>query len=185
MPAWKALSEGSIIDIIAPGYGTTQTVARAFARALEEWGWKARFPKGMFGKDLLCAAPDEVRAKHLEAALHAEDSDAVWALRGGYGCTRLLPYLAKMKKPKRVKPLIGFSDLTALHLHLNQRWGWPSLHAPVGLGVAGKNLKAASRKDLELVLSGLSGGGRSSGGGGGGFSGGGGGGGGGGASGSW
>ena len=52
-------------------------------------------------------------------------------LRVGYGTAKLIPALAKISPPKHQKTLIGFSDITALHLFLNQQWKWPTLHAPV------------------------------------------------------
>ena len=41
---------------------------------------------------------------------------------------RLIPLLEKLTPPKTAKLLIGFSDITSLHLYLNQKWNWPSLH---------------------------------------------------------
>jgi muramoyltetrapeptide carboxypeptidase len=41
---------------------------------------------------------------------------------------RLIPELLKLKAPARAKVLLGFSDITALHLFVNQHWGWASVH---------------------------------------------------------
>jgi muramoyltetrapeptide carboxypeptidase len=84
----------------------------------------------IFGRSKLFAQSDEERLKQLKAALLAKDSDAIWCARGGYGSLRLLPELAKLKRPKKFKWLLGYSDITTLHLFLNSKWGWPTLHSP-------------------------------------------------------
>jgi muramoyltetrapeptide carboxypeptidase len=75
------------------------------------------------------AAPDDVRLQHLERALRSPNHSAVWIARGGYGMSRLLPHLSLTGAVP--KPVIGFSDATALFsLFWNE--GWPSLiHGPV------------------------------------------------------
>lgn len=68
---------------------------------------------------------DEYRFKHLYQSL--QNSPITWCLRGGYGSTKLLPKLVKKKK-LAPKQFIGFSDITALHIFLNQEWGWKTIH---------------------------------------------------------
>lgn len=92
------------------------------------------------------AATDDHRLAQLEAALRDPAIDAVWAARGGYGITRLLPRLAQ-DLPR--KPVIGFSDLTALFARLDH----PGLvHGPVvhSLPITGE----ASRAHLWALLAG-------------------------------
>lgn len=75
------------------------------------------------------AADDTIRAEHLIAALTAPEWQAVWVARGGYGLTRLLDRLPW--QTLRARPLLGFSDVTALHTALVQRGLGPAVHAPV------------------------------------------------------
>nr|WP_281355095.1 LD-carboxypeptidase [Pandoraea horticolens] len=42
--------------------------------------------------------------------------------------TELMHLLSKLKRQARVKPVIGYSDVTALHLFFNHVWNWPTLH---------------------------------------------------------
>jgi muramoyltetrapeptide carboxypeptidase len=58
------------------------------------------------------ASADEQRHTHLVEALSNPKWDAVWVIRGGYGITRLLPGLPWARF--HPKPVIGFSDVTAL-----------------------------------------------------------------------
>lgn len=60
------------------------------------------------------AGTDEERAADLNAAFRDPSIDAVWCIRGGYGSGRLLPLLDWEAIRRNPKPLLGFSDITAL-----------------------------------------------------------------------
>lgn len=74
---------------------------------------------------------DEERFKDLYKALNIEDRNVIiWCINGGYGSAKLINYLQKQSKPKCEKIFIGYSDITALHLFLSQKWGWKTIHGP-------------------------------------------------------
>jgi muramoyltetrapeptide carboxypeptidase len=125
--SWTALSPGDVVDIVAPASGTTEDKLEAGVEWIRSLGLIPRVPKALIQTDLFFAAPLKEQWKHLRTALMS-DSRAIWCLRGGYGSMRLVPHLEKMARPIKPKLLIGFSDITALHLYVNQRWNWPSLH---------------------------------------------------------
>lgn len=72
------------------------------------------------------AGSDEARARSLQRCLDDADVGAIIAARGGYGAMRLLEAL----NPKRAVTVVGFSDVTALHLAWQAR-RWRSVHGPV------------------------------------------------------
>lgn len=128
---WEPLKKGDLIDIVAPAFRTEdQAVVRA-EEFFKARGYRVRVPTDIFGKDVLCAQTDEIRFKQLKTALLAKDSNAVWCLRGGYGGLRLIPALMKLKAPKQSKIFVGLSDISTLHIFLNQEWKWPTLHGPM------------------------------------------------------
>lgn len=129
--SWKILKKGDVVDILAPGFATTDELLKKSVQSLKKWGLVPRVPEDIFGKDLLCANTAEKRFEQLRGALQAEDSKAIWFLRGGYGSLQLLPFLKKMKKPGKQKLIVGFSDITSLHLFFTQEWGWSAIHGPV------------------------------------------------------
>ncbi len=77
------------------------------------------------------AGPDADRLADLHAAFSRSDVDVVWCIRGGYGCTRLLPAVNYRLIKKSKKPLIGFSDVTALHLAFAHHGIRHTIHGPV------------------------------------------------------
>lgn len=64
------------------------------------------------------AAPDQERADKLNQAFADDEIKAVFCLRGGYGCARLHDYLDWQLIKSNPKILVGFSDITYLHLAL-------------------------------------------------------------------
>lgn len=128
---WQPVKRNSIIDIIAPASGACDPpILEQLKKLLQSWQLIPRFSPDLFGHDLLCSNSDEKRFQQLQKALFNTASDAIWCLRGGYGCTRLIPSLLKLTAPKKCKLFIGFSDISALHLFLQQKWHWQTLHGP-------------------------------------------------------
>lgn len=92
---------------------------------------------------------DLLRASDLTAALTDDDFDAVFAARGGYGASDLLP-LMNWDRLSRCspKPLVGFSDVTALQCALYTRLGWASIHGPM----PGSNFFGQHTADVDALL---------------------------------
>jgi muramoyltetrapeptide carboxypeptidase len=136
---WIPLQPGDIIDLVAPGFPCKPETLEGALHFIRQWGFTPRLPERIFRKDILCASPDEVRFEHLSRALKAPDSKAVWCLRGGYGSIRLLPRLRQSRPPSQAKLFVGLSDITSLHVFLNQEWGWSTVHGPM-IDRLGQNL---------------------------------------------
>lgn len=84
------------------------------------------------------AGRDEERAADVNA-MYADDSvRAVFAVRGGWGCARILPHLDFDRIRANPKLLIGFSDITALHLAFAARAGFTTIHGPNANAAWGK-----------------------------------------------
>lgn len=152
MSYWKFFNEGDVIDVIAPGYPSQPHEVEGARQFLLKWKLQPRIPKGIIKPHFLHAHEDEQRFAFLKAAIESRDSRVIWCLRGGYGSNRLLPMLAKLKKPKAPKLLIGISDITSLHTFFTQEWGWPTLHGPL-LDHMGRDLVSPKfEKELHDIL---------------------------------
>lgn len=104
-------------------------------KLFSQWGYVSIYHESIFQKFRSMAGSDEIRAKNIEALVKNKNVGTLWFARGGYGATRLLSILEQKKVAsflkKDPKLLIGFSDVTALHLYFYQKLGLPSLHAPM------------------------------------------------------
>ena len=141
----KPLQKGALIDLIAPGSPVSSAQIQFACRQVENMGFKPRVLASA-GKTFLFSAEDKQRFLYLKSALNNPADSAVWCIRGGYGCSRLMPFLLKMPRPAQAKLLIGYSDITVLQNFLNLKWGWQAFHFPVL-----EDLKNISKKNLKTV----------------------------------
>lgn len=123
-----ALSPGDRVAAIAPASSFDRPSFEA-GLALIAARYQVSYGAGLFERQRYLAGTDERRFAELAAALADPAIRGVFCVRGGYGATRLLGRLAALP-PAPPKPLLGFSDITALHLWLQSR-GTVSVHGPV------------------------------------------------------
>lgn len=77
------------------------------------------------------AGTDAQRASDLNEAFSRKDIAGIFCLRGGFGAMRLLPLLDFDMIRQNPKPLIGYSDITALHTSINKLCGFITFHGPM------------------------------------------------------
>lgn len=76
------------------------------------------------------ASTDHQRASDLNEMFADDEARAIFVIKGGWGSARLLPLLDWRVIRANPKLLIGSSDITALHLAIAERAGFPTIHAP-------------------------------------------------------
>jgi muramoyltetrapeptide carboxypeptidase len=148
-----AIQPGDIIDIVAPSSACRVQELKAGVKVLTQMGYRPRVPKNLFGRSVLFSNIDRQRLSQFRRAVYAEDSRMIWCVRGGYGAIRLLPEIEKWRRPRLSKIFLGYSDITTLHVFLNQQWKWPTLHGPM-IGRLGRGLKAGESRELFGLLGG-------------------------------
>jgi muramoyltetrapeptide carboxypeptidase len=127
-----SLKRGDTIGIIAPAGQIRESKAlEQGVSILQEMGFEVKLPRNLWPGTGYLADTDRNRAFELHKMWADEDVSALLALRGGFGCLRLLPLLDLEELKKYQKPLIGFSDLTILHTLFYQTCGFVSFHGPV------------------------------------------------------
>lgn len=121
------LEEGDPVRIIAPSGPFDRTLCLCGIGFLGQH-YRVRFDWSLFANDGFLAGPDPRRRHELQHALAEPDSRAVIAARGGFGITRILDGIDFSALRKAPKWIVGFSDVTALHVEC-ARWGIASIHA--------------------------------------------------------
>lgn len=143
------LVPGSRIALIAPAGPLLErddlTRAEALCRAL---GYEPVLGKNAYNRCGYLAGTDDERLSDLNQALQDPTLGAVWCIRGGYGVTRLLERVDFGAMSRRPKPIIGFSDITALLNAVSRAAGVVTFHGPV----ARASMPAFSRGHFERVL---------------------------------
>jgi len=133
----RPLPDGGTIGVCAPSgpYYNASDVYRP-----QEWwqskGYRVRLLDGVWSKDDYEAGPAEKRAEDLHTLFTDPEVDVIQVLWGGTGAIRVLPFLDFPLIASNPKALMGYSDITNLHIALRQEAGLATLHGP-GLGSMG------------------------------------------------
>ena len=129
--AIQPLREGARVALVAPSGVLTNKddVDRALAN-VRAFGWTPSVGEHVSSQLGYLAGIDDDRLADLNSAFLDEDVDAIWCVRGGYGAMRLIADLYYPAIRQNRKPLIGFSDVTALHCAIQRRCGLVTFHGP-------------------------------------------------------
>jgi muramoyltetrapeptide carboxypeptidase len=121
------LKKGDTIAIVATARKNIDDNL-AFAKdLLTSWGLNVKVGSTI-GLDLnQLAGTDEQRAQDFQDQMDNQNIKAIWCVRGGYGTVRMIDLLDFTKFKLKPKWVIGFSDVTVLHNHLNTM-GFKSIH---------------------------------------------------------
>jgi len=130
IPAY--LKKGDTIAITCPaGYMAAEKAATCIS-TLQQWGYEVMVGKTLGSNSTnYFSGTDEERADELQAMVDDRSINAILFGRGGYGMGRIIDRLDFKKFKKNPKWLIGFSDITILHMHLFNNYHIASMHAPM------------------------------------------------------
>lgn len=152
---WSKLGDEKKIYLISPASGSSQEEIRKILDLVKSWEIEpVLFNSQTENKEPFLAESDEVRFAELKNALEGDESSIIATTRGGYGSARLLQRMLKLDPPNKNKILLGFSDITSLHLAFNNYWSLPSLHSPVLKQCATGEVDEQSLNQLLSVLRG-------------------------------
>lgn len=123
------LKTGDLIGITAPaGYITHEEIQSA-VKKMESWGYKIRVGSTIDKRDFTFGGTDEERVRDFQQLLDDPKIKAIMCARGGYGAIRIIDKLNWEKFKAKPKWIIGFSDVTIFHSHLNKNFGIASIHS--------------------------------------------------------
>jgi len=127
----RAISEGATLGIAAPGFAIDARCVEEGAAWLRSAGFRVKYAPGLLARQGYLAGDDGRRARELLGLLADPEVDAVVCARGGYGCQRILPRLDAALFRAARKPLLGYSDVTVLHLWQLRHAGLVGFHGPM------------------------------------------------------
>ena len=131
----KAIQKGDTVGIISPSAATADRMEFTYAKeAMEALGFKVKLGKNLTNRFGHLAGTDQERAEDLNQMFADSEVKAIVCIRGGSGASRILPLIDYDLVRKNPKPLMGYSDITALHCALHSQTGLISFHGPNGSG---------------------------------------------------
>ncbi|KAA3622334.1 MAG: LD-carboxypeptidase [Flavobacterium sp.] len=142
------LQAGDTIGIVSTARKVDVTQIQPALDLLARWGLKVKLGESIGAEKNQFAGEDALRARDLQQMLDDPHIKAIWCARGGYGTVRIIDLLDFQKFATNPKWIIGYSDITVLHAHLNGR-GVETLHAQMPLDIDKKTPETAnSLKEL-------------------------------------
>lgn len=153
-----ALKLGDAISIVAPASSPKRDRFEAAMANLAAMGYRPKTYRDFCTPHGYLSGTDDERVAELEAAFRDSETTMVLAVRGGYGCGRIVDRIDFGLLASRPKIVCGYSDLTALHAAIQRRCGLVSFHGPnlvAGLG-AGEEENAAETASSFAMFRGVS-----------------------------
>ncbi len=142
------LKKGDTVAIVATARKNIEDNLKPAISWLKNWGLEVVVGSTIGLDNNQLAGSDEQRAADFQAQLDNPNIKAIWCVRGGYGTVRMIDLLDFTKFKQSPKWIVGFSDVTVLHSHLNTM-GYASIHGimPVS-SKASEEAKETLRKAL-------------------------------------
>ena len=127
----KPLQQGDSVAIIAPASPSDKNLIDKCISSLNELGLKVVVGESCLSEHGFLSGTDDIRANDINCMFADKNIKGIFALRGGYGCARLLDLIDFKIIKKNPKIFIGYSDITALHIAINQKSKLITYHGPM------------------------------------------------------
>jgi len=128
----RALQKGDNIGLITPSSSISRDNFEKTLQNIEKLGFKAKYSDNIRVKKGFLAGTDEQRLTDLHDMFENENIDGIVCARGGYGAGRILSMLNYDLIRNNPKVLVGYSDITALHMGIYTQAGLVCFHGPNG-----------------------------------------------------
>jgi muramoyltetrapeptide carboxypeptidase len=127
------LKNGDEVAIVSPSWNIEEDKINAAVVLLESWGLKVRLGKNVLKRSGPFAGTDNERIYDLQKMTDDPGIKAIFCSRGGYGTLKIISRIRFSALKETPKWYIGFSDITVLHLWLNEVCGIISIHGEMPL----------------------------------------------------
>ncbi len=118
---------------------------------LEGWGLKVTTGKHVYGRYNQFGGTDQERAEDLQFMLDNPGIKAILCSRGGYGTLRIIDRIDFSLFRSYPKWVVGYSDITVLHSHINQNCGIETLHALMPSELSPKRDKVLTKRSVDYL----------------------------------
>jgi muramoyltetrapeptide carboxypeptidase len=123
------LKPGDKIAIVATARKVSRSEMDVAISTFRLWGLQVVTGPHLFGSANQYSGTDEERASDLQMMLDDRDIKAIVCARGGYGTVRIIDQINFSTFEQNPKWIVGYSDVTVLHSHIQTQFGIETLHA--------------------------------------------------------
>jgi muramoyltetrapeptide carboxypeptidase len=123
------LMPGDKIGIVAPARKVSKEEMVPALSMISQWGYQAVEGDHLYGTQHQYSGSDEERAADFQQMLDDDSIRAIFCARGGYGSVRIIDMLDFSRFREKPKWIVGYSDITVFHSHINRNYGIQTLHA--------------------------------------------------------
>ncbi len=148
------LRKGATVGMICPAGYMAKERTETCVEVLQQWGFNVKTGKTVGHQYHYFSGTDEERLADFQAMLDDPNIHAILCARGGYGTSRIVDQVDWSHFQLNPKWIIGYSDITVLHNHLEKHLGIASLHAPMAGAFAEANRVDEFIITLKWALSG-------------------------------
>ena len=140
------LKSGDTVGMVAPASNAYELEEIRIAKeTMEQYGFRVQLGKHINDQYGYLAGKDKERAEDINEMFRRQDIRGIVTFSGGYGCSRLLPFLDYDLIRQNPKVVIGHSDITALLIAIYQKTGLVTFHGSSGLTGVGAYAIASFR----------------------------------------
>lgn len=148
------LKPGARIGITCPAGAVSQETMIPMLQQLEAWGFEVYCGQNVGTSYCKFSSPDDIRLTDLQALLDDDTIEAILFCRGGYGLVRILDRINFSRFLENPKWLLGYSDITYLHSHVNRQFEIVTGHTQMSGGYLPESYDAESIQSIYALLSG-------------------------------
>jgi muramoyltetrapeptide carboxypeptidase len=146
------LKPGDEVAIVSPSFYIDEIKIRDAVSFFEKWGLKVRIGRNVLKKYGPFAGNDQERQADLQEMINDSSVKAIICSRGGYGISKIIDRIDFTSLINNPKWFVGFSDITVLHLWLNEVCGIISIHGEMPLNFTNPEKKESSLSTLKMAL---------------------------------
>lgn len=149
----ERLKCGDTVGIISPSSGIfKRSELWRGIETLERMGFKVKVGKNAYKNNYYLAGTDQERANDLNDMFLDDSVDAIFCSQGGYGAGRILNLIDYEAIKENPKIMLGFSDITALHLAIRKKTNLVTFHGPSTAGFYGEFFTPFKEEMLKKAL---------------------------------
>lgn len=148
----KYLEKGDKVAIVAPARSISFDEVHPTIRLMQRWGLEVVLGTNIFRRYNQFSGNDDARKADLQQMLDDDSIRAIICARGGYGTVRIIDRIDFSRFCRNPKWIVGYSDITVLHAHIQRHFQTETLHATMPINIKSDTVPDESTESMRKAL---------------------------------